>query len=412
MDDVIVVGAGPAGNNTAYRLASLGYGVTVVDWRTSVGDKLCTGIVGRECVQRYPVDRSLVYRDVQSATGITPAGENMSFSRPVAQAHVLDRAAYVASFGEMARRAGATYLLGHRVAEVSVARDHASVRLNGDNEGRILKARAVVLACGFGSKLASQAGFGKVRDHVVGVQAEVMAPQVRQVHVYFGRGVAPGFFAWVVPTHEGLALVGLLSRHNPGVLLEKLLLKLELEGRVHSVVKGPTSWGIPLRPPGKTFGDRILAVGDAAGQVKPTTGGGIYYALRASEIAAETLHGALFRDQLSQAGLAEYERGWKALLSQELEVGYFARRLFESLNDSQVGSLLRAVAGNGADPELMGAQDVSFDWHSRAIVMAVKHPLLSRVLSLVNPLLATVAPQGKAQREADPSHLQSQLNFD
>ena len=51
MEDVIVIGAGPAGNNTALRLASLGYGVTVVDWRKRIGDKLCTGIVGAECAR-------------------------------------------------------------------------------------------------------------------------------------------------------------------------------------------------------------------------------------------------------------------------------------------------------------------------------------------------------------------------
>ena len=69
MDDVIVVGAGPAGNNAALTLAKQGYGVTVIDSRENIGDKLCTGLVGEECFRRYPIDPSLVYREINSAGG-------------------------------------------------------------------------------------------------------------------------------------------------------------------------------------------------------------------------------------------------------------------------------------------------------------------------------------------------------
>ena len=55
MDDVIIVGAGPAGNNTALGLASRGFAVTVIDARQIIGDKLCTGIVGQECTRRFPI---------------------------------------------------------------------------------------------------------------------------------------------------------------------------------------------------------------------------------------------------------------------------------------------------------------------------------------------------------------------
>ena len=79
MYDVIVVSAGSAGNNVAYRMASSGFSVAVVDWRQRIGDKLCTGIVGRECLQRFPIDRSLVFRDARSATVTAPGGETVDF---------------------------------------------------------------------------------------------------------------------------------------------------------------------------------------------------------------------------------------------------------------------------------------------------------------------------------------------
>ena len=63
LDDVIVVGAGPAGNNAALGLASRRYAVKVIDSRHNIGEKLCTGIVGQECSRRFPIEDGMVYRD-------------------------------------------------------------------------------------------------------------------------------------------------------------------------------------------------------------------------------------------------------------------------------------------------------------------------------------------------------------
>ena len=391
MDDVIVVGAGPAGNNAAYRLASLGYSVTVVDWRTNVGDKLCSGIVGRECVKRFPVDRSLVFRDARLACVVSPGGETVEFERPDVQAQVVDRVGYVASFADTARRAGAKYLLGYRVTSVSTDENCASVQLTDDAERQTLTARALVLASGFGSDLTGQLGLGRVGDYVTGVQAEVLAPHLDRIHVYFGRGVAPGFFAWLIPTSGGKALVGLLSRHHGHAHLEKLMLRLRTDGSITEVTKSPAQWGIPLRPLGRTFGERVLVVGDAAGQVKPTTGGGIYYSLLASEVAAETLDGALRVNDLSASKLGLYEKGWKGMLCRELEIGYSARRLFESLRDRQIDFLMHTVANNGIYKDLASSGWVSFDWHSGVITRVMGHPLIGKALTTINPLLSNMA---------------------
>ena len=393
MHDVIVVGAGPAGNNVAYRLASLGYGVTVVDWRTRIGDKLCTGIVGRECIQRYPVDKSLIFRDAKLARVIAPGGEALDFVRQDVQAQVVDRVGYVASFADMARRAGATYLLGHRVTDVSYQGEYVSIQLVNEMERRTLRARALVLASGFGSELTGQLGLGRLGDFVTGFQAEVLATHIDQIQVYFGHDISPGFFAWLVPTSGSKALVGLLARQHGQVHLDNFMLKLREEGKITAVTKGPSRWGIPLKSLRRTFGERVVVVGDAAGQVKPTTGGGIYYALLASEIAADTLHQAFCRNDLSASQLSSYEKEWKALLSRELTIGYHARRLFEVLKDSQIDLLMRTIARNGIFKELVDSRSMSFDWHSRLIIGVMGHPLLTKTLSVINPLLATLSPR-------------------
>ena len=391
MEDVIVIGAGPAGNNTALRLASLGYGVTVVDWRKRIGDKLCTGIVGAECARRFPIEDSMVYRQSRSASIILPRGKTVHFARQEVQAYVVDRVSYVASMATRAAGAGATYLLGQRVTDISFDGDHAKILLTDEAEPRTLKARAVVLASGFGSELTSQIGLGRVGDFVTGVQAEVMTCCMDELNIYVGRNTAPGFFAWLAPTSKDRALVGLLSRHHGQLHLERLIHSLQEQGNVTEVVKGPSRWGIPLRPLARTYRERLLVVGDVAGQVKPITGGGIYYALLASEIAADTLDKAFRRKDFSASQLRTYEQGWKSLLAQEIETGYSARRLFELLRDCHIDSLMRTITSNGIYSELSDSPTWSFDWHSGIIKKVLGHPLLGRTLSVVNPLLSRAA---------------------
>ena len=165
----------------------------------------------------------------------------------------------------------------------------------------------------------------------------------------------------------------------------------QTEGKITELADKPVCWGIPLCPLRKTYSDRVLVVGDAAGQVKPTTGGGIFYSLLASEIAAGALDRALKEDRLSANRLGAYQKEWKAVLSNELEVGYSARRVFEYLGDSHISSLINQASVSGFAADLADSPDVSFDWHSSMIGKIIGHPTLGIVLRLANPLLARIA---------------------
>jgi digeranylgeranylglycerophospholipid reductase len=388
LDDVIVVGAGPAGNNAALGLAVQGYSVTVIDWRQNIGDKPCTGIVGQECLSKFPIDASLIHRSASSANVVSPEDIIVQIDAKSPKASIIDRVSYVASFANRAKAAGARYLLGQRV--LKIAPEDGSVSVS--TEDSTYRSRSVVLAAGFGSPLVRQLGLGSVPDHVSGVQALVATANIEDVEVYLGQNVAPGFFSWVVPTSPGRALVGLLTRRNAPAHLANFLQQLRLAGRITEVLKEPECWGIPLRPLKLTYRDRVLVVGDAAGQVKPTTGGGIYYSLLASEIAVDVLGRSLLSDDLSAAALSEYQAKWKHLLSFELETGYSARRLFEFMTDEQISSLIRQATSNGLHQELLNSSESSFDWHSQVIGKIMCNPAVSAALRLVNPLLAKFAP--------------------
>ena len=118
MLDVIIAGAGPAGNIAAHKLSQKGYEVAVVDWRKNIGDKLCTGIVGRECVERYPPDKSDIYQYATSATVISPSGKIHKILNKNPQAYIINRVSVVKSLARNAARAGASYILGENIVGI------------------------------------------------------------------------------------------------------------------------------------------------------------------------------------------------------------------------------------------------------------------------------------------------------
>ena len=93
---------------------------------------------------------------------------------------------------------------------------------------------------------------------------------------------------------------------------------------------------LPLGPIERTFADRVVVLGDAAGLVKPTTGGGIYYSLLSAALASETLEGALEQDDLSAAALADYQVRWRKRLGSELRWQLLLRRIAQRLTDEDI----------------------------------------------------------------------------
>ena len=133
----------------------------------------------------------------------------------------------------------------------------------------------------------------------------------------------------------------------------------------------------------KTYGDRLGVVGDAAGQVKPTTGGGIYFGLLCADIAANHLHRALESDDLSAKSLAGYEQEWRKKLGQELKIGYGARKLYERMSDAQIDRVFDIIKSRGIDEALLKAEDLSFDWHGEVVLRLIRRRVISKTIGMV-----------------------------
>lgn len=386
MLDAIVVGGGPVGSYIAGKLAGAGHKVTVLDKKQAIGKTCCTGIISRECVNAFAVNRDVIRMPISGASLFSPSGCQVRLKRDEPQAYVLDRPAFDTDMARQSQQNGAEYDLGVTIDNIAVDREKVTVSLTRQDKHIDLEARAVVIATGFGSGLSEKLGLGKPGDFAAGAQAEVEITGVNEVEVYVGHDIAPGFFAWLVPTSSHTAKAGLLVRKEPGAYLKKFLSSLMAKEKIITDNVEINYGAVPLKPISKSYGERLIVAGDAAGQVKPTSGGGIYYGLLCADIAAATLHEALALGDLSARRLAAYERDWHKKLEQELKIDHWARQLFERLDDKRLDRAFEVVRSKGIDQSLPKASNISFDWHSQAIMKLVGYKALSGAIGVfTNP---------------------------
>jgi len=373
--DVVIVGAGPVGSYLAYSLAKLGHRVAVFEAKETIGSKVCcTGIVSRECYDLFPQGTGTVLREVSSASFFAPSGQRLTLAKDAVQAYIIDRPAFDIALARKAQEAGVEYFVQSRVAAVLPEREGCQVRVGGSGRQRF-QARAVVLACGFGSVLPEKLGMGKISNFLYGAQAEVKVG-LDEVKVYFDQKLAPGGFAWLVPTSTGRGLAGVISKRRASPLVKGLLSRLTADDNLEIRQKA-----IPLGSLPRTYGDRVLVVGEVAGQVKPTTGGGIYFGLLCAQLAINTLHQALLIDDLSSRRLSHYQRQWRAEIAADLRLGYLARRLYNNLGNKQIDQLFDLMITSRIPEELPQWEEFSFDRHGRLISRLLRHGLVAAVFA-------------------------------
>ena len=367
--DVAVVGAGPAGCECARRLAEADFSVTVLEEHARPGEPLhCTGIISPPAYQAFDLPRSAVQAELKEAELTSPGGITLRVELNGAGPFVVDRREVDLSLARRAQAAGVEFCYQTRVTEVQVERSAVSIAGMRAGEPWRTTARAVVLATGAKSRLPKAAGLAAVDDVVHGAQTEVPAASPPVMRVWVGRQVAPGGFGWVVPAQEGRSRVGVLTRERPpGLGPRQALIRLSRQafaGYGDDLPQtGMSVHPVPAVPRHPTWGDRLLSVGDAAGQVKMTTGGGVYYGLLGARIASEVLSEGLRRGRLGGAYLARYQRLWQQVLGPEQKAGQLLRKLVLSAEDETLDEIFGRAERMGLSRYLVELLD--FDWHAR-----------------------------------------------
>jgi geranylgeranyl reductase family protein len=380
MLDVAVIGGGPGGLHAATLLASAGFGVTLFEEHHEVGQPVhCTGVLADDAFREFDLSRASILNTLSTAKFVSPGGFQISYTTPSIEAHVVDRRRLDRTIAQRAIESGAQLRAGHRVRNVEATVDGMRIDLDGA-EG--VHARAVILACGASYGLQRRFGLGIPTVSLNSAQLEVPARRGGDVEVYFGSDRAPGGFAWTVPVARptgSFVRIGLMCQGDAAVFFRQFVNRI-----------GP-SWGIPLELVGeprrrllplstlpRTFASRLLVVGDAAGLVKPTTGGGIYYSLVSAALAAETLIPALQSNRLGEEMLSVYQQRWRQRLGPEFQAQLALRMLAQRMSDAEIDSLFDLALTDGVMPIVR--RTAKFNRHRNLIVALFKHAPARRVL--------------------------------
>jgi digeranylgeranylglycerophospholipid reductase len=380
MHDIAIIGGGPGGLYAAQQLARRGFDVAVFEEHPASGDPVhCTGVLALEAFDEFDISRDAILNSLSTARFIGPSGATIEYSTPHVEAVVIDRRAFDESLCGRAQAAGARVHVGARITDVQVS--DRSVTIVGARE-RDVDARACVLACGANYTLQRRLGLGMPALHLQSAQVEVPARSPGDVEIHFGVDVAPKGFAWVVPVYRGtktFARVGLMCERDAREHFDRFLARISprWQTRPGDCGRVPRSKVLPLAPIEKTYARRLLAVGDAAGLVKATTGGGIYYSLLSASLAADVLADALRDDDLSEGALSIYERRWRSLLGDELAAQMTLRNIANGFSDGEIEDLFELARTDGIMPIVR--RTATFNRHRHLILSLLSHPPARRV---------------------------------
>lgn len=320
MQDVLIVGAGPAGSRLARRFAEGGYDVVVFESGTVGTPLACSGHVSTDIWAYVPDDAksTLQQNTIRGARFHPHDDETHRFYREETVSSVIDRVGLDRTLADAAREAGAQIREEHTVVGVSERRDYVELTVRGPDGMERHRGRLVAGCDGPKSRVRTETGLPEPEELLHGVLGFTDDPDHQDfVDVHLD---IPGFFAWRIPRGEAGVEYGLAMAPDEtvGTRFEQFTDSYGVE--THRRCSGL----IPIGPPSTVTAGRVFLVGDAAGQNKPFTGGGILYGMTAADVAARVI------DPEDPSTVPTYDRAWRDELARDIQIGHLIRAAYDA----------------------------------------------------------------------------------
>ena len=326
-----IIGAGPAGNYSAYLLAKAGKEVKVFEEHNSIGEPVqCTGITTGLLKNVVNLKKNIVLNEIKQARIYSPDKKFVEINFKEKNL-IIDRKEFDIQLSEMALKEGAKYFLNRKFVGLSGNSIDIKDKKNGKRDK--IEYDHLIGADGPLSAVAKSCGLFKKRKFWQGIQARVKMKNdnVVEFYPYFGT------YAWVVPENKEIVRIGLVGEDYANVLFKNFLFKFKkIEEKDVIEYQGGL---IPIYNPFvKTKKDTIYIVGDAAGQVKATTGGGVIQGLMCSKALCDSI-----------VNHKNYGVEWRKLVGKELYIHLKARKIMDKFKDKDWNKLIKIINSGGKE---------------------------------------------------------------
>jgi len=413
--DVAIVGCGVSGATAALAAAQNGVRVSIFEEHPRVGEPShCSGHVGIMSIKRFSphIPERIIENRIKGAVLHSPSGGQLVLYRPEPVTWVLNRAELDRHLSSLATDNGVELNLNSRVESFRRSPDGGIEAKIGGRAQVDVSCKMLIDAAGCSAPISKYDSllFPSRRMFVNSAQVDAEAlSDVDEdlVEVYFGQRYAPGFFGWIIPRRDGSAKVGIAAgaRANVRECFERFVKRhpvVSSKLRRAKFLTRAVYHPIPVDGARqRTYADGILTVGDAASQVKPTTGGGIVFSLICGKIAGKTAAKAVQLRDTSAECLSDYERSWRKLLGFDLMVMTWLRKLLYRLPDRRLDKIFGALSELKVDSVLNRAADI--DFQGRTLLSLGRDPrLIAALLStsiLSVPSLLYDDPRSEAAHE-------------
>ncbi|NMC58505.1 MAG: NAD(P)/FAD-dependent oxidoreductase [Candidatus Methanofastidiosa archaeon] len=351
--NITVIGAGPSGLLASQYLTRAGYNVNIIEEHKNIGRPIaCSGLIGSDYFKHFKefnvsdsiknrIDGARVY-----------FGKDSFDLKRKGVSYVVDRELFDKSLSN-----GLEVSLAEKY--ISFYRKEKYISIKTDK--RMIKSDLLIGADGPASKVRNQ-GFNFKLKHYKGYQVRVKADLDLDnfVEVHIQRP----FFTWIIPETEGIFRIGTVSE-NPKETLSNFLKEKQIKEVPLEVQAGI----IPIGS-GEIYRDRVFLLGDAACQVKPLSGGGVYY----GALAAECLANSIVSDNYYN-----YCKECNQLIGKEISKGLLFRKIYENLSEDEIKSVFDYIKSK---KQILDEQG-SFDQHYKTIVSLIKDPRIVKFLPLI-----------------------------
>jgi geranylgeranyl reductase family protein len=327
MHGAVVIGAGPVGAFSAACLEK-GMDLVVLERERGLGHKACSGLISTGLDKFVKPRNEWIDSKVKGAVMHSPGGKELVLKKKGTAAYVIDRPAFDRW---VASRVKSDIMFSTEARAVDVKKDHVEVRTN---KGTV-KARLLVDCSGAMSIGARKLG-ARPEEMLNGLTAIVDKPDSGDfVEMWFDRKKLADGFLWRIPRGDSVEYGAIGKSVN--------FRQLESFFKIRDYKKGaaPIPMGLV-----KTFGERMLLIGDSACQVKPWSGGGIIYGFTAAGIAADVVKKA--SGNYEESVLETYETGWRSSFGRNISLGMLMRAMFKEMKNSDIDRLFDKVGKSGA----------------------------------------------------------------